>query len=340
VSRASRYQYSTNPRDNPKSLDDVLAIPESDLPRCDIGRLNLVCALGLPGAENLDIDHCIHTIDKWTNRVEFETRRHLYRAKDPRFVDRYGGSRAKLSAEMLSQVLQEDCGIKYNSKRILDPDFRNPKDLFIHGMINDSNGGTCTSMPVLYTAVARRLRYPVTLVYANGHVFCRWVGKEMRFNIEPTTQGLIFYPDEHYRKWPLPITDIQIERGEYLSSLSPAQELAGFFACRAWCFEGHGLIAEAVKAYEIACRLHPEYRGYRVFLDAMLGRTNPLRIPRRMPIRGMPRAFSATSFPHQVHNVPITAARSLPIKGPPNVFGVSSFPRQINMRLPFNGRHP
>ncbi len=40
-------------------------------------------------------------------------------------------------------------------------------------MIADDNGGTCVSMPVLYTAVARRLGYPVKLVLAKGHAFCR-----------------------------------------------------------------------------------------------------------------------------------------------------------------------
>jgi Transglutaminase-like superfamily len=198
--KVGRFQFSTDPAHNPKSLEELLAIPAADLPFCDGARLNLICALGLPGTENLDIDRCIHTIDKWTNRVEFETRRHLYRAKDPRFAARYGGSKAKLSAEMLSQVLQEDCGVKYNPKRIIDPDFRNCKDVFIHGMIDDPNGGTCCSMPVLYAAVARRLRYPVKLVHANAHLFCRWDGKETRFNIEGTGKGLSFFPDEYYRR--------------------------------------------------------------------------------------------------------------------------------------------
>jgi len=112
MAKVGRFQFSTDPAHNPKSLEELLAIPPADLPFCDIARLNLICALGLPGTETLDIDRCIHTVDKWTNRVEFETRRHLYRAKDPRFAARYGGSKAKLSAEMLSQVLQEDCGVK------------------------------------------------------------------------------------------------------------------------------------------------------------------------------------------------------------------------------------
>jgi hypothetical protein len=290
MSKVGRFQYSMNPSDNPKSLDDVLAIPADDLHRCDLARINLICATGLPGTETLDIDQCIRTIDKWTNRVEFETRRHLYRAKDPRWAARYGGSKAKLSAEMLLQVLMEDCGVKYNPKRVLDPDFRNPKDLFIHGMIDDSNGGTCCSMPVLYAAVARRLRYPVKLMHAKAHLLCRWDGTSRKFNIEATAPGIIFHSEEHYRKWPEPISYEEIQRGEYLVALSPAQEVAGFFAARAWCLEDHGRTAEAIKAYEAACRLHPGFPAYPAFRNALLRRTRPtfIRVPVRVPMMPLP----------------------------------------------------
>ena len=338
--RQGRFQYSSDPRDNPRSLAELLAIPECDLHRCDIARLNLVCALGLPGTESLDIDRCIQTIDKWTNRVEFEIRRHAYRAKDPRFAARYGGSLAKLSAEMLSQVLQEDCGVRYNPKRILDPDFRNPKDLFIHGMIGDSNGGTCASMPVLYAAVARRLRPPVKLVQANAHLFCRWDGNGQRFNIECTNQGLIFHSDEYYRKWPLPITDDQIQRGEYLVSLSPAQEVAGFFAARAWCLEDHGRADEAAKAYEIACRLHPEYRGYRAFLDALLRKQYPMRVGRAAILLRTPGIVGATppAAPVRAHQW-IAGPANSPGQMP-TALGVAHPPRPLNPRYLFGRPHP
>lgn len=332
--RVGRFQFSTNSSDNPKSLDDLLGIPADDLHRCDIARLNLVCALGLPGTETLDIDRCIRTIDKWTNRVEFETRRHLYRAKDPRFADRYGGSQAKLSAEMLSQVLQEDCGVKYNPSRILDPDFRNPKDLFIHGIIGDSNGGTCTSMPVLYAAIARRLRYPVRLVHANAHLFCRCDGNGTRFNIECTSQGLIFHPDDYYRTWPLPISDEQVQRGEFLASLLPVQELAGFFACRAWCLEDHGRVAEAVKAYEVSCSLHPEYRGYRAFLNALLRKQNPIPVGCPVPMMRSPNPIGLPLPPHQRNNLSIPFAHPTPMTPRPYPFCVPSVPNPMIERRP------
>ena len=339
MAAAKRFQMSTDPRDNPRSLNDLLAIPVSDLDRCDLARLNLLCAVDLPGAGSIDIDRCLRTIEKWTNRVDFETRRHLYRAKDPRFANRYGGSRAKLRAEMLSQVLQEDCGVRYNPSRILDPDFRNPKDLFIHGMIDDCNGGTCTSMPVLYTALARRLRYPIKLVHAKAHLFCRWDGKDARFNIECTSQGLIFHPDDYYRKWPRLISDEEFMRGEYLVSLSPAQEVAGFFAARGWCLEDHGRRAAAVRAYEVACRLHPENCGYKAFLSALLPRPHPVPIGRAALMMRTPNGFGVPPLadPTRRHLVPIASA--IPIMPRPNAPGFPSGPAPANTSQPFNGRH-
>jgi hypothetical protein len=160
-------------------------------------------------------------------------------------------------------------------------------------MIDDSNGGTCASMPVLYTAVARRLRYPIKLVSANGHLFCRWDGKENRFNIESTGKGFSFLPDEYYHKWPHPLTDEQIKSGEFLSSMSPAEEMACFFAGRAWCLEENGRVDEAAKAYQTASRLHPAFRAYQAFLNLMRQRNQPIlpehilmggRNPSRIPI--------------------------------------------------------
>ena len=45
------------------------------------------------------------------------------------------------------------------------PDFCQPEDVFIHGMIVEGGkGGTCASMPVLYVAVGRRIGLPLYLV--------------------------------------------------------------------------------------------------------------------------------------------------------------------------------
>jgi hypothetical protein len=269
----STRQYRLNAPANPMSLDDLLAISPLDLHRCDIARMNLLCATGLPNAHGLDIDRCLATLGKWASRVERETGRHSYRVKDPRFAGHYEHSPAKFCAEMLAQVLQEDCGVRYNPARVLDPDYRNSKDLFLHGMIDDANGGTCVSLPVLYAAVGRRLGYPIRLVHANAHLFCRWEGPEIRFNIEVAGSGCSFFADDYYKTWPIPLSEDQLRNGEFLASLSPAEELAAFLAARAWCLEDNGRVAEAIAAYEAACRLHPGFSSYRSFLRRLTKRS-------------------------------------------------------------------
>jgi hypothetical protein len=126
----------------------LFTVPPEKLAEVDIAEMNLLCAEDLPGAEHIDVDRCLAKLDEWASKVRFETDRHFYRVIDPRYADHYHHSASYYRAEMLLQTLQEDCGVKYNPQRIRDVDFANSKDLFAHGMIDDTNGGTCASMPV------------------------------------------------------------------------------------------------------------------------------------------------------------------------------------------------
>lgn len=253
------------------TLGAVLTMPKDELANADIATMNLLCAQGLPGAQDLDVQKDLAILNIWTDRVRHETDRHLYRVTDPRYADHYQHSEAKFRAEMLVQVLQEDLNVHYNMDRVERIDFTNSKDLFIHGMINDSNGGTCVSMPVLYTAIARRLRYPVKLVEAKAHLFCRWEGigpdgEFERFNFDGAGKGFGIFDDSYYRNWPKPVTENEIARGEYLKSLSPSEELAVFLAARGHCLLDTGHIHEAEISYAEAHRLHPAVRDYFNFL--------------------------------------------------------------------------
>lgn len=145
----------------------------------------------------------------------------------------------------LITVLQRDCGVHYNQSSLTQADAKNSKDLFIHGMIDDANGGTCASMPVLYTAVARRLGWPVKLSHTNGHVFCRWEDAKERFNIEGSSRGFLRRDDEYFKKWPFRISEEDIKTCQYLKSETPAEELAGFLSGRGWCLESNGRMAAA-----------------------------------------------------------------------------------------------
>ncbi len=247
----------------PTSLEQLTSLAAADLNEVDIARMNLLAAEGLPGAENLDVGRVEAELDRWAAQVRSETDRHLHRFRTA--PADYENSEAYFRILTLITVLQQDYGVRYNAERISDPDFTNAKDLFIHGMVGDGNGGTCVSMPVLTVAVSRRLGYPLRLVVTKGHVFARWDAPDHadpnlqgRFNVECASRGLHTYDDEHYANWPYTLSKAEIDNGWYLRSLTPAEELAVFLINRGYCLEDTGLLAEAGPAYEAAARLAPK----------------------------------------------------------------------------------
>jgi hypothetical protein len=228
-----------------------------ELAKVDVALMNLLCAKGLPGAEDLDIPAVLGQIDEWAKRCLPEIERHLYRAQDPRYVELFQGSENRVRIYLMVQVLQEDLGVHYNADRIYTPDFRDARDIFIHGMLPGANGGTCASMPVLYAAVARRLGYPVKLVQAREHLFCRWDDGKERFNIEGAGEGLSFYPDEHYHTWPKLLSKADLASGVFLTSMTPQHELANFLHNRGTCLHVNGNVVEARAAFAESLRLEP-----------------------------------------------------------------------------------
>jgi hypothetical protein len=246
-------------RSMPTSYYDLLAMSPDELAKVDIALMNLLCAKGLPGAENLDISGTLKKLDEWAAKVKGETERHLYRVKDPRYAEHYGNSEARLRAEFIVQCLQEDCGVRYNPQRIDTADWHNSQDLFLHGLVGSSNGGTCSSMPLVYTVIGRRLGYPMKLVLAGSHIFCRWDGEHERFNIEGASDGGVsYFDDEYYRKWPKAISEAEVQRGEFLKSLTAAEELSSFLIDRGMCLDQNGRYSEARAAFAEAHRLMPQ----------------------------------------------------------------------------------
>jgi hypothetical protein len=257
-------------------LAEFIRVPAEAIDGYDVATLNLRCAQGLPGAEDLDEGRLLDWLDQAARLVDFETRRHWYRFTDS--PGTYNNSAAYFCCYFLLQTLQEELGVRYNPARIrdtrfqdpkcFDPDFRDSRDLFIHGMI-DGPGGTCASMPVMYVAVGRRLGYPLKLVQTRGHLFARWDDPEGKcfgfpelFNVEGGGEGIASYHDEYYKTWPETWTDIDEAEGWYLKSMTPREELASFLAMRGDCLTDNGRLAEAVQAYEWANALAPGDKRY------------------------------------------------------------------------------
>ncbi len=260
-----------------QSLEDLLASKPEDLAGIDIAEMNLLCATGLPGAEDLDIDKCLAKLDRWADRVKHETERHLYRLTDPKFHDHaehYRHSEARFRAEWLVSVLQQDIGLHYHAGFVAPdqpiPPFKTSKQSFIHGLMDHEDGrrafgGNCVSLPVAYAAVGRRLGYPVKLVCANEHVFCRWEGLDHsnpawrdRFNFDGAGDGFSIDPDEFYLTWPRKTTPDQVELCGWLKTLTAAEELSVFLAGRgAVLMDVSRDFGGALVAFAHAARLRP-----------------------------------------------------------------------------------
>jgi hypothetical protein len=140
--------------------------------------MNLLCAEGLPGAEGLKVEECLKVLDDWAEYVRAETQRNLHRFREnPAESD---GSEAKWRMLMLISVLQQDLHVRYNPARIESVDSPSPSDVFfadsrdglLHGLLGPQRTGTCSSMPVLYLTVGRRLGYPVGVVCAAVGIVC------------------------------------------------------------------------------------------------------------------------------------------------------------------------
>jgi hypothetical protein len=251
-------------------LSDCFSLkPNAIADGTDVARINLLCAQGLPGTENLKPNHLLASLGRMADRVRAETDRHGYRfQRDPAEFENSEGFFRML---MLTVVLAEDFGVHYDDAHKSDPTntdpadgfFAHPEDVFLSGLLGPKRQGTCSSMPVLYVAIGRRLGYPLKLVTSKAHLFVRWEGKGERFNIEATSHGLNRFSDDYYRHWPFEITPAEEAAQGYLKSLTPPEELAVFLSIRGMCLREFGKIAEAAQAFAAAARLAPDCQGYR-----------------------------------------------------------------------------
>lgn len=266
------------------SLDALLGLPVAALQHIDIGRMNLLCAQGLPEADGYDLKICLSRLDEMATRVRSETQRHFYRfQKNPAEFESSEGFFRML---MMAVVLAEDFGVRYApakigtaaKARLDDGFFADAQDVFLQGLTGPRRQGTCSSLPVLQVALGRRLGYPLKLVTTKGHLFVRWESPQDTFNIEAAGNGVNRFSDDYYRHWPLEVSPAEEAAEGYLRSLTPSEELAVFLSIRGMCLREAGRLPEAAEAFAAAARLAPACRGYQVMLASLRasgGRVSP-----------------------------------------------------------------
>lgn len=269
------------------SLEQLSNPSDEELARFDVAEVDLSLAVGLPGSEKLDIPACLAWIDRAAAWVRQNTQKTHRQFRNNRAE--YDNSEGIFRMVSMVSVLQRGLKVRYNPALIGSGD--QPKDSredFIHGII-DGPGGTCASIPVIYTAVGRRLGYPLKLVTTVRHVFVRWddpAGE--RFNIEINNQGMDSFPDDHYRKWPVAVEDTPL-RGtppRFLCSLTPREEVGLAWQKRGYCLQANGLTGAAIKSFAIALSLVPDDCVAQYVLAGFLGdwkRDLIPRIPPEMP---------------------------------------------------------
>jgi hypothetical protein len=242
---------------HPRSLAELLALSSADVPRCDIARINLLCAERLPGAESLDIEQCIRTLDRWTDAVRRYTRdcSDCYQ-RDPSAYYHHKGFSKLVSMAIL---LKRGIGVGYQPAAIGNYDFSDSRDDLLHGLLTRKLG-TCTSLPVLCVAIGRRLGYPVHVAVAKRHVLCQWLnddGTHVNFEISGNDGDASKHDDAHYHAWPSKMTREDIASGVYLCPLTRLEELALFLETRGHCLVDNNRFGEAREAYEQAHRAAP-----------------------------------------------------------------------------------
>jgi hypothetical protein len=260
------------PRRSLPDWRDLIHLPEAELAEHDIAAINLACAAGLPGAEEIDAERCLNWLDTATDCV----RRWTDAAIDEFFhanPAEYNNSEACFRVLAMTVALQRHCGVKFDPAKIgAGPEV--PFELheeFIHGVVQGP-GGTCANLPVVYASIGRRLGYPIRLVCTKRHMCARWDdGKGERFNIECAGEGFADFADDHYRKWPLVIENTEEERVYgYLENFTPRRELAEFIGRRGFVFKDHRRFREAAENFCIAAELTPKYATYHKCIMATL----------------------------------------------------------------------
>jgi len=257
----------------PQNLNELLSLSPTELEHCDIARMNLLCAEGLSGAENLNVDESLTTLNQWAQHIKSEVDRNFHHfSEDPAY---FYNSTNFYKMAMMGVVLYEDYSIRYNPKWVAAPGTEQPDDHFyadshdilIHGLIGDQHLGTCSSMPVLYIALGRRLGFPLKLVKAKGHLFMRWDSPTEKFDMDATSKGVSHYSDEEYKQWPFPLSETDIKDEDYLKSLSAKEELSVFLSIRGECQTDNEQLGDALASFSLAYKLVPTWKGNQVMFS-------------------------------------------------------------------------
>jgi len=264
----SAAQSDRGPRESPPSIQyfaklsarDLVAMSDADLTAMDPLVMNMIVARGVPELADLDMARYVGLVDAWAQRIGVGIR--IGESDAARASPAYAADPDIWRAGSMAIALAStDIGIAYTR----DVRMSNHADLFVPGLI-DSKRGTCSNMPVLYMAVARRLGWPLKAVVAADHMWCRWDDGAKSFNLEATTTtaaggegSFSTPPDEAYRT-DFDVSSKAIEVGSDLTTLTARQTLGVYLQQRAGYFREKGEWTRAEEDLLLARVCFPENR--------------------------------------------------------------------------------
>ena len=258
----------------PQTFEELIQLSDEEIENFDIGRMNLLCAKGLPGSEDLDIEACIQKLDQWAQHIKLREQQCL-----PAFFkyrEKYQNSIALFKGAYLGFAIQDDFKCDYNMElfesgamadRTSTRFFHDSSDLFINGLITEQKG-TCSSMPVLMVILGRRCGYPLYLVQCGGHMFSRWDDGTEKFNFDVTNnKGVKMEGDDYYMNFPRSISEKEIADESLMRNLTNKEMLGVFASLRAMCLWEHKQYEQAMFCEKFAYTIFPKSRLTRLRIN-------------------------------------------------------------------------
>ena len=265
--RKQPLEYHLDNELKPVTERDLIEMPEDELERVDIARMNIICARAAFQGNGPGIDECLRQIDAWAERAKAAEEK--YRRCFERDPSRYDNSYAKFRAVNLVLTIKEDFKCRYqmalvSSGAMADIHsprfFRNPDDVFITGLLCHRRG-TCSSYPVLIAALGRRLGYPIYLKMSHGHLFCCWDDGVERFNLDTNGEGVDKPTDEFYFSDPIHglkgRSAVELANERIMVKLDNKDALGVFLETAGYSLEAQGALPGAQGHYLAALKYRP-----------------------------------------------------------------------------------
>ena len=152
----------------------------------------------------------------------------------------------------MNTYLYKRRGFHYDFEDMLGEQLKNR---YLNGIL-DTKSGSCTTMPLLYLALAQRLSYPIYPVAAPQHLFCRYrLPGGTHLNIEATAGG--WSSDEHYIR-ELEIPAQGLKSGAYMETITYRQLLGDLITENGSLWARQGDFVRAIRYFTIGLQLNPK----------------------------------------------------------------------------------